>query len=178
MAMELHYRTATIRFCSDLTDPTASTVPVAVFVAVSAPGFRLAGVATHQQHPLKSELDDPVAAGIIGALNQILRAQVEDAVRNNGGSLKALFDHLCDSFRSTLYMSGVSDEHSQDVDAEDAPGCAFRLGHEALMERIAAVDRELAERGEPEPDDDCPPATELWQFPRPRDRSDAEVSMH
>ena len=125
--MELRYRTATISFCLDLTDPRAATIPVAVFLAGEADDIRIAALATRLNHPLRTRLDG-LAQEVIDMLPRVLQEQVDEIFSANHASIDGLFEALCDSFRNSLYMGDVSAVLTREIPA-----------HQDLHDRVRAI---------------------------------------
>lgn len=145
--MDLRYRTATISFCLDLTDPEAKTVPVAVFLAGEAGDIRIAALATRLNHPLRPQLD-PLAQEVIDILPRVLQAQVDEIFSANHVSIDGLFEALCDSFRNTLFINGVSAVKTRRISAQEAQdhpvqaitGAAQAILNAAIFEASEKID--------------------------------------
>lgn len=150
--MDLRYRTATISFCLDLTDPEARTVPVAVFLAGEADDIRIAALATRINHPLRPHLDT-LAQQVLDILPRVLQEQVNEIFSANHMSIDGLFDALCDSFRNSLFMSGGSAVMSKVIPAHDAlrqpvqavTGAVQAILNDAIFEVSAVIDENLVE---------------------------------
>lgn len=147
--MDFRYRKATIRFCLDLTDPRAQSVPVAVFMAGEADGRRIAALATRLEHPIEKMVDE-ITQEILRELPTILRAQVNEiynAVRVS--TLDDLFFSVCDSFRSSLYLSDATEVRVlklQDATPADERGrrkFVMAAVHDVLDTAIMEADEEI-----------------------------------
>ena len=116
--MELSYRYAIVSFCPDLTDPKASSMPVALLM-IAMSGDEMIATATGC-YPEDS--DDPISSALLKDMPRFLQAHVNE-VCNDQTEIdpEALLCALQHSLRNSVHVSGVSPPMIEHID-EATPG--------------------------------------------------------
>ncbi|MBI5500478.1 MAG: hypothetical protein HY907_09555 [Deltaproteobacteria bacterium] len=104
--MKFWYRPAIVSLCSDLTDPRAGSVPVAVFLVAQAGPWCFAAAASR-----KLTQTDPITAMVLSDIPRLLKDQVDklrDSKSDEGdSSLDSILFSLRHSLRNSLHVSDI-----------------------------------------------------------------------
>jgi len=142
--MKLRYRTAIIGFCPDLTDPNASSIPVASLLVGEGEGEgeRL-GAAVVVLPPDKHLPLDELSRAMLADVPALLRRHVDEAMNTlpADAPLENILHSLHDGLRNSLQVLAISEETTLEVNATTSP----RGIYEPVLERGLAVLREALE---------------------------------
>jgi hypothetical protein len=109
--VKLTYQIATIRFCSNLTDPAGTSVPIAgVLVGQDAGGDRIAAVAS-----LPLDQFDAITRAVLRETPQLVKKYVDEAFADPTRSLKDVLEAVYDSLRNSLHVSDIGREAELEV---------------------------------------------------------------
>lgn len=113
--MELNYRYAIVSFCSDLIDPNASSLPVALLmIATSGEDMMAAATGWYPQ-----DSGDPISSALLKDMPRFLKAHVDELVNETPDvDSESILCALQHSLRNSVHVSAVSPSMTEHVDAE------------------------------------------------------------
>lgn len=154
--MNLRYRAAIIGFCPDLTDPKASSMPVASLIVGEAEGERL-GAAVVVIPPEKEFPLDDLSRAMLGDVPALLRRHLEEVMATlpKDAPLDSILHSLHDGLRNSLQVLEIGEEKSLDLrDVKFLAGVftpVLDRGIAALRKALEVMGVQLVLWPEPEP---------------------------
>ena len=142
--MKLRYRTAIIGFCPDLTDPDASSIPVASLLVGDAANDRLGAAVVVIPPDGELKLDE-LSRAMLADVPALLRRHVDDvmaALPADAPSESILYS-LHDGLRNSLQVLEIGDEKTLDLEESKFPQAIYDLGINVLRKALAAIGVEL-----------------------------------
>jgi hypothetical protein len=114
--MKLRYRTAVIGFCPDLTDPAASSIPVACLLVGEAEGERLGAAVVVLPTEKQVALDD-LSRMMLGDVPALLRRHLEEVMQTlpADAPLETILYSLHNGLRNSLQVLEIGEETSLEV---------------------------------------------------------------
>ncbi len=133
--MKLEYRTATLSLCSDLTSPSATSMPIATLLIGEYGELRMA---TAAMCSVRIPGADPVTREIAENLPRVLEHIVLELARTTPtATVDELIEHVHGALRNTLHVSDVEGRSFLVVeDVDEAVTAATTTVLQALREAL------------------------------------------
>lgn len=150
--MNLKYRTALIGFCPDLTDPNASSIPVASLLVGDAGGERLGASVVVIPSDKQLHLDE-LSRTMLADVPALLRRHVGEvmAALPLGAPSENILYSLHDGLRNSLQVLEIGEETTLDLTETRFPQGIYDLGIDVLRRALEAMGVQLIPWPEPEP---------------------------
>jgi hypothetical protein len=142
--MKLRYRTAIIGFCPDLTDPDASSIPVASLLVGDATNDRLGAAVVVIPPDGELKLDE-LSRAMLADVPALLRRHVADVMASlpaDAPSENILYS-LHDGLRNSLQVLEIGEENTLDLEDAKFPQAIYDLGIDVLRKALAGIGVDL-----------------------------------
>ncbi len=158
--MILSYQSAVVGLCDDLTNPNASTTPLAVIVIGQCGGSHIGAVAYRETAGLDW---DPMTRDVLGDVPDLLQRHLDTAFKTNPrASLGAILRELYHSLRNSLHVVRIDEEQSVEVEGISmVPEKTVQV----LSGLIAGIERE---KGHTPPTRPSVPTHRVWPLHQPQ----------
>lgn len=145
MTPQLHYYTATISHCLDLTDPDAVSIPVAVVLVGETGEYQTAAMVCLT--PKLLELKG-ISSEVLRDLPQLIRRHIDRVMTtlDDGADLKVIAHSLHDALRNSLHVSAVQEQPSVTLPAsqEEQIPVVVKVALKALRDELRNTKNLLA----------------------------------